>query len=133
MYGFDLFGRLAIDQADADRFRNHDHPAIRLTGSLLYRGHSTSGPDDYLGLVGDAGAIVLLTNPELFVARELPVRINLEGVGRGRTIIDRRAALTRILQRSNASAMIDGCVGSRRGEGRVGVRSNDQRLRGLSK
>ncbi len=107
MYGFDLFGRLAIDQADADRFRNHDHPAIRLTGDLLYRGHSSSGPDDYLGLVGDAGAIVLLTNPELFVARELPVRINLEGVGRGRTIIDRRATLYENSRRSNASPMIN--------------------------
>ena len=107
MYGFDLFGQLAIDQADADRFRNHDHPAIRLTGELLCRRHSSSAPGDYLGLVGDAGAMVLLTNPELFVARELPVRINLEGVGRGQTIIDRRATLYENSRRPNASPMIN--------------------------
>ncbi len=49
--------------------------------------------------------MVLLTNPELFVARELPVRINLEGVGRGQTIIDRRATLYENSRRSNASPM----------------------------
>ena len=107
MYGFDLFGHLAIDQADADRFRNHDHPAIRLTGELLDRRRSSSAPGDYLGLVGDAGAMVLLTNPELFVARELPVRIKLEGVGRGQTIVDRPATLYGNSRRSNASPMIN--------------------------
>ena len=47
---------------------------------------------DYVGLLGDAGAMVLLTNPELFVTREFPVRVNLEGIGRGQTIVDQRAA-----------------------------------------
>ena len=107
MYGFDLFGQLAIDRADVDRFRNHDHPAIRLTGELLDRRRSSSATGDYLGLLGDAGAMVLLTNPELFVTRELPVRINLEGVGRGQTIIDRRATLSENSRRSNASSMIN--------------------------
>jgi pyrimidine-specific ribonucleoside hydrolase len=45
-----------------------------------------------VGLLGDAGALVLLTNPELFVARELPVQVNLEGIGRGQTVMDQRAA-----------------------------------------
>ncbi len=30
---------------------------------------------------------MLLTNPELFVTRELPVRVKLEGIGRGQTIV----------------------------------------------
>ena len=47
---------------------------------------------DYVGLLGDAGALVLLTNPELFVTREFPVRVNLDGIGRGQTIVDQRAA-----------------------------------------
>jgi hypothetical protein len=42
-------------------------------------------------LLGDAGAMVLLTNPELFVTRELPVRVKLDGIGRGQTIVDQRA------------------------------------------
>jgi hypothetical protein len=31
--------------------------------------------------------MVLLTNPELFVTRELPIRVNLAGVERGHTIV----------------------------------------------
>ena len=93
MYGLDAFSRLTVSQADADRFRAHDHPAIRLAGELLYRRRPRSHDSnrDYVGLLGDAGAMVLLTNPELFVTRELPVRVNLEGIGRGQTIVDQRA------------------------------------------
>ena len=93
MYGFDLFGRLAVSQAVADRCA-HQHPAVRLAGELLYRRRVSSDDSahDYVGLLGDAGAMVLLTNPELFVTRELPVRVNLDGIGRGQTIVDQRAA-----------------------------------------
>jgi pyrimidine-specific ribonucleoside hydrolase len=45
-----------------------------------------------VGLLGDAGAMVLLTNPELFATREFPVRVNLDGIGRGQTIVDQRTA-----------------------------------------
>jgi inosine-uridine nucleoside N-ribohydrolase len=94
MYGFDLFGRLAVSQADANRFRAHDHPAMRLAGELIYRRRVSSNESthDDVGLLGDAGALVLLTNPELFLTRELPVRVNLDGIGRGQTIVDQRAA-----------------------------------------
>jgi pyrimidine-specific ribonucleoside hydrolase len=83
MYGLDLFERLAIGHSDIERFRNHDHPGISLAGELLYRRD---------GLLGDAGALVLLTNPELFVGRDLTVRINLHGVERGRTVVDQQGA-----------------------------------------
>jgi pyrimidine-specific ribonucleoside hydrolase len=94
MYGLDVFGRFVIAQADADRFRAHDHPAIRLAGELLNRRRvdSDDSTHDDLGLLGDAGAMVLLTNPELFVTRELPVRVNLDGIGRGQTMVDQPAA-----------------------------------------
>jgi pyrimidine-specific ribonucleoside hydrolase len=94
MYGLDMLVRLMIAQADADRFRAHDHRAIRLAGELLYRRRLSSdvSTHDYVGLLGDAGAMVLLTNPELFVTRELPVRVNLDGIGRGQTIVDQGAA-----------------------------------------
>jgi len=93
LYGLDAFSRLTASRADADRFRVHHHPAIWLAGELLYRRRSRSHSSnrDYVGLLGDAGALVLLTNPELFVTRELPVRVNLEGIGRGQTIVDQRA------------------------------------------
>jgi pyrimidine-specific ribonucleoside hydrolase len=92
MYGLDMFGRLAVDQADVDRFRAHDHPAIWLAGELLNRRRARPrGPSrHHLCLLGDAGALLLLTDPEFFVTHAQPVRVNLEGHGRGQTIVDQR-------------------------------------------
>ena len=91
MYGLDIFHRLVVAQTDIDRLRAHDHPAMWLAGELLYRRRVSSDRpgSECMGLVGDAGAMVLLTNPELFITCERPVRVNLEGVGRGQ--IDQRA------------------------------------------
>lgn len=92
MYGLDVFARLVVEQDEADRFRSSEYPAIRLAGELLYlRGSRAAGTEqDYLGLIGDAGALVMLTHPELFTVRSHPVRVNLSGIGRGQTIVDRR-------------------------------------------
>jgi inosine-uridine nucleoside N-ribohydrolase len=89
MYGVDLFDRLVIEQADIERFRGHDHSAIRLAAELLEkRRPQHGGPgDNEVGLLGDAGALLLLTNPEAFVTEDLPVDIPLEGAGRGKTIV----------------------------------------------
>jgi pyrimidine-specific ribonucleoside hydrolase len=89
MYGFQLFQRLAVNQADTDRLRRHDHPAIQLAGELLYRrrGRWHDTTQNHADLLGDAGAMVLLTNPELFITRELLVRVNLAGVDRGQTCV----------------------------------------------
>jgi pyrimidine-specific ribonucleoside hydrolase len=89
MYGLDLFDRLGVDQTSIDRLRAHNHPATRLAGELLYRRtESYSQIHNHGSPLGDAGALVLLTNPELFVTEELPVRIALDGIDRGQTIID---------------------------------------------
>ena len=93
MYGVDLFDRLVIEQADIERFRDHDHPAVRLAAELLNKRrpqHDGSGHNQ-VGLLGDAGALLLLTNPEAFVTEELPVRIGLEGADRGQSIVARGA------------------------------------------
>ena len=80
MYGLDMFDQLVVAQPIIDRFGVQDHPAIRLTGELLSRRSA---------LLGDAGALVLLTHPELFVTEELAVRIELEGARRGQSIVGR--------------------------------------------
>jgi pyrimidine-specific ribonucleoside hydrolase len=92
MYGLDVFTRVAVNQAVADRFCNAAHTGTRLAGELLNRraARSDRPGKDYVGLIGDAGALVYLTNPELFSARTLPVRVNLSGIGRGQTIVDQR-------------------------------------------
>ena len=92
MYGLDVFTRLTVDRAAADQFCASTQPAINLAGELLYRrgARSDRRGHDYVGLIGDAGALVYLTNPELFVVETFPVRVNLSGIGRGQTIVDRR-------------------------------------------
>ena len=91
MYGVDLFDRLVIEQADIERFRRHDHSAIRLVAELLHkRRPQHDGPrNNVVGLLGDAGALLLVTNPDAFVTEELPVYVGLEGAGRGQTIVAR--------------------------------------------
>lgn len=96
MYGLDLFDRLAVERADVDRLRTHDHPAIRLAGELLHRRHARhkDSRQKKLRLLGDGGAMVLLTNPELFVIEERNITVELEGVGRGHTIVDSGPTIT---------------------------------------
>lgn len=92
MYGLDVFTRLATDQATADRFSTSTDPGTRAAGDLLYRkGARSDRPSQaYVGLIGDAGALVYLTDPGLFTTETFPVRVNLTGIGRGQTIVDRR-------------------------------------------
>lgn len=106
MYGLDLFHRLVVDHTDISRFRAHDHPAMRLAGELLCRRRvSSDGPSgEYVGMLGDAGAMVLLTNPELFITREQPVHVKLEGIGRGQITINEGAKLAMVLDLDAAKA-----------------------------
>jgi pyrimidine-specific ribonucleoside hydrolase len=109
MYGLDVFTRLAVDQPTADRFMSSDHPGMRLAGKLLHhRGaRSDRSGNRYRGLVGDAGALVYLTNPNLFTAHRLPVRVNLSGIGRGQTIVDQRPVAQDARGADDAWARID--------------------------
>lgn len=92
MYGLDVFSRLTVGREHADAFRQHSHPAQRLAGELLdRRGARSDGTGaGYLGLIGDAGALVMLTNPQLFSIRRCPVRVELAGLSRGQTVVDQR-------------------------------------------
>lgn len=94
MYGLDVFTRLTVPEYHAQRLANADHPAQRLAGELLLRrGARADGlfEQAYVGQIGDAGALVYLTHPELFTTAHHPTRVNLSGLGRGQTIVDRRA------------------------------------------
>lgn len=69
LYVADVFEQVSVTSADVARLRSAPHRAARLAGDLLAvrRGH----------LVGDAGALVLLTHPHLF--RVEPHRIGQVG------------------------------------------------------
>ncbi|WP_210439483.1 nucleoside hydrolase [Nocardioides xinjiangensis] len=67
LYVADVFEQVSVTPADVDRLRSSDRPAARLAGELLAvrRGH----------LVGDAGALVLLTHPQLFRVEPRPMAL----------------------------------------------------------
>jgi inosine-uridine nucleoside N-ribohydrolase len=67
LYVADVFEQVTVGDDDVERLRSSDRPAARLAGRLLAvrRDH----------LVGDAGALVLLTHPDLF--RVEPRRMGL--------------------------------------------------------
>jgi pyrimidine-specific ribonucleoside hydrolase len=79
MYGLDVFDQVVVTEVTARRLSEHPHPAVRLAGQLLLvrRGR----------LIGDAGALVMLTNPELFEVKPLPIRMGLMGHERGQTLV----------------------------------------------
>ncbi len=85
MYGLEIFDRVTVPDASIKRLAEHDHPAIRMAGQLLRVRHG--------GLIGDAGALVLVTNPELFMARPTHLRVGLRYAERGRTLLDPAAPL----------------------------------------
>ena len=92
MYGLDVFTRLAVDQATADRLSASEDSGTRAASELLCRrGARSDRPGDaYVGLIGDAGAQLYLTDPDPFRTGTFPVRVNLSGIGRGQTIVDQR-------------------------------------------
>ena len=93
MYGLDVFMRVAIDEAHATRLAAHPDPGVALAGRLLTHRISFSADEEahYSGLIGDAGAVCALIDPEALRVEHLPVRVELTGYGRGQTIVDRRA------------------------------------------
>ena len=80
MYGLDVFSQVPISSAATDALAEQNHPATRLAGELLHVRHGR--------LIGDAGALIALTNPELFTTERAPIRIGLDGAERGRTLRD---------------------------------------------
>jgi pyrimidine-specific ribonucleoside hydrolase len=93
MYGLDVFMRVAIDEEYAQRMAASADPAVALAGDLLSHRIAFSADADavYSGLIGDAGAVCALVDPEALTVRRLPVRVELTGYGRGQTVVDRRS------------------------------------------
>lgn len=93
MYGLDVFRRVAIEEDLALRLAESTDPVVSLAGRLLSHRISFSADQDavYSGLIGDAGAVCALIDPDALRVETLPVRIELTGYARGQTVVDRRA------------------------------------------
>jgi pyrimidine-specific ribonucleoside hydrolase len=92
MYGLDVFMRVAIDETHALELTSHPDAGVALAGRLLSHRIAFSADEEavYSGLIGDAGAVCALIDPEALRVEHLPVRVELTGYGRGQTIVDRR-------------------------------------------
>jgi pyrimidine-specific ribonucleoside hydrolase len=93
MYGLDVFNAVDMPETERDRLAASDRRAERVVGELLTHpmaDPSPDNPDGYSGHIGDAGAVVMLVDPDALLTRVHPVRVELEGASRGQTVVDRR-------------------------------------------
>lgn len=92
MYGLDVFNHVAVPREQAQALAASEELLPSVVGRLLdHRIASPDGtPGDYLGWIGDAGAVCSIVTPDAFQVSRLPVRVELAGYGRGQTVVDRR-------------------------------------------
>ena len=92
MYGLDVFNQVSVAQDAAAALAAGTEPIGRVVGALL--GNRVALSEDatlaYTGLIGDAGAVCALVDPDALRIEKRPMRIVLSGYGRGQTIVDRR-------------------------------------------
>lgn len=95
MYGLDVFTRVSVDRDVAAALEAGDSGYGRVVGALLTNrvARGENGTAEYTGLIGDAGAVCALVDPDALTTRMLPVRVELTGHGRGQTIVDQRRRL----------------------------------------
>ncbi|WP_022883311.1 nucleoside hydrolase [Glaciibacter superstes] len=92
MYGLDVFNQVGVDENVASALLEHDSAVGRTVGSLLTN-RVVLGSDkssEYTGLIGDAGAVCALVDPDALRTELRPVRVELGGYGRGQTLVDLR-------------------------------------------
>lgn len=92
MYGLDVFNHVAVPRATTQALAASAELLPSVVGRLLdHRIASPDGtPGDYLGWIGDAGAVCSIVDPDAFGVSRLPMRVELAGYGRGQTVVDRR-------------------------------------------
>lgn len=92
MYGLDVFNQVSVPQDAATGLASGTDALGQVVGALL--GNRIALSDDeslvYTGLIGDAGAVCALVDPDGLVVEKRPVRVELSGYGRGQTIVDLR-------------------------------------------
>ena len=79
MYGMDMFTQLTVPAKAVHGLATGPTPSQRLAGELLRR----RSPDLPAALLGDAGALIMLTDPELYDTVSKPVQVERCGPDRG--------------------------------------------------
>lgn len=98
MYGLDVFYQVAVPAAIAETMTDSADAGVRLAGGLLLHQAARGGgrddrvPDGGGGLIGDAGAVCAVAEPDGLVTRRCPVEVELApGRSRGQTLVDLRS------------------------------------------
>ncbi|GGF20644.1 nucleoside hydrolase [Subtercola lobariae] len=92
MYGLDVFNRVAVEHEKALELQSSSRVAERVAGQLIAHrmGVGAGREPVYTGLIGDAGALCALVDPDALRTEHLPVYVELAGASRGQTVVDRR-------------------------------------------
>jgi pyrimidine-specific ribonucleoside hydrolase len=99
MYAIDVFEQISVPTVDLERLTASDRASARLAGQLLRVRRAQ--------LIGDAGALVLLTHPELFEVEQRGLRIGLDGDERGRTLADPEGHRIDVVTRAEVGRVVD--------------------------
>lgn len=97
MYGLDVFSQVVVEAQTYEVLRGDPDPAVALAGRLLAHSHEVIRSDPRVGhggLLGDAGAVCMVAQPDLVTTGRWPVHVELApGRSRGQTVVDRRLVL----------------------------------------
>jgi inosine-uridine nucleoside N-ribohydrolase len=106
MVGLDVTNRAVLRPADADRLRSGG-PVGRAAAEMLdfYLGFYEEAYEHGGAPIHDALAIAQVLRPELLTVQDRHVEIELEGICRGRTVVDMRQRRT--LPEPNAHVAVD--------------------------
>ena len=96
MYGLEVFRQLEVSSEQIEMLKIDASPIASIVGQLL--GFEVLDPNTQQTflhpVIGDAGVIYAITNPELFTFASHPIHVDLNrGPGRGQTIVDRRPTI----------------------------------------
>ncbi|MBT5774129.1 MAG: nucleoside hydrolase [Dehalococcoidia bacterium] len=93
MYGLDVFHQVAVTRPQAEALVATNRPAAELAGRLLLAQMQNYGRDSTL--IGDAGALASVIEPNALTTSPHPVRVELDGAWtRGQTVVDQRPHAT---------------------------------------
>ena len=92
MYGLDVFNQVVIGEQIALELLHSESNLAQVVGRLLSNRIALGAGrnSEYTGLIGDAGALCALVDPDGVTTEMLPLRVQLSGYGRGQTLVDRR-------------------------------------------
>ena len=94
LYPLDVFRQIHFDRAEIGQFKASSDPMAQAVAGIMT--YACNYFQAEYSLIGDAGAVATVIEPEATVWERYPVMVELAGLaGRGQTVFDRRSARQR--------------------------------------